>query len=131
MTSPPSDPAGVNAVGQLILGWQRATGLTIADLARRSGLKPQTIHRWLKPGYKPVRIPETETIEGLSRGMELPRSTLYAAAAEAVWGLRVFDTSSESRRVVMAAMAEADDDAQQAMAEAALMAYRQWRRRHI
>lgn len=131
MTSPPSQPAGVNALGKLILGWQRATGLTIADLARRSRLKRQTIDRWVVAGYRPTRVPKTETIEGLARGLELPVSAVYAAAAEAVWGLRLFDTSSESRRVVMAAMAEADDDAQQAMAEAALMAYRQWRRRHI
>ncbi|MGW1877486.1 helix-turn-helix transcriptional regulator [Streptomyces sp. NPDC001975] len=80
-----------NALQQLIREHLDRKGWSYGDVARRSGIPRSTVHH-LATTERVVRMPQTTTLEGLAKGLELPLESVRRAAAEAC-GIHVYDTS--------------------------------------
>ncbi|MER5517851.1 helix-turn-helix transcriptional regulator [Streptomyces sp. NPDC002763] len=80
-----------NALQQLIREHLDRKGWSYGDVARRGGIPRSTVHH-LATAERVVRMPQTTTLEGLAKGLELPLESVRRAAAEAC-GIHVYDTS--------------------------------------
>jgi transcriptional regulator with XRE-family HTH domain len=76
---------------------------TLNQVASRGGLNRSTVYRLMGSEWK--RMPSAATLDGLSKGLELPLQLLKDTAAESV-GIRVYDepASDPDTRVVIATM---------------------------
>jgi len=67
--------------------WLNEKGFSQAELARRSGLTPQTIGQYLaqKPHYKTNKLlhPEIDTVDRIARALGIPTAEARAAAGYA------------------------------------------------
>ncbi|KUM83048.1 helix-turn-helix domain-containing protein [Streptomyces pseudovenezuelae] len=79
-----------NALQQLIRERLDRKGWSYGDVARRGGVPRSTVHH-LATTDRVVRMPQATTLEGLSKGLELPLDTVRRAAAEAC-GIHVYGT---------------------------------------
>ncbi|MER7565665.1 transcriptional regulator [Streptomyces sp. NPDC048523] len=79
-----------NALQQLIRERLDRKGWSYGDVARRGGIPRSTVHH-LATTDRVVRMPQSTTLEGLSKGLELPLDTVRRAAAEAC-GIHVYGT---------------------------------------
>ncbi|MGW2516550.1 helix-turn-helix domain-containing protein [Streptomyces sp. NPDC001617] len=77
-----------NALQQLIRERLDRKGWSYGDVARRGGIPRSTVHH-LATTERVVRMPQSATLEGLSKGLELPLDTVRRAAAEAC-GIHVY-----------------------------------------
>jgi transcriptional regulator with XRE-family HTH domain len=77
-----------NALQQLIRERLDRKGWSYGDVARRGGIPRSTVHH-LATADRVVRMPQSATLEGLSKGLELPLDTVRRAAAEAC-GIHVY-----------------------------------------
>ncbi|MEU0947602.1 transcriptional regulator [Streptomyces canus] len=77
-----------NALQQLIRERLDRKGWSYGDVARRGGVPRSTVHH-LATTDRVVRMPQATTLEGLSKGLELPLDTVRRAAAEAC-GIHVY-----------------------------------------
>lgn len=82
-----------NALQQLIRERLDRKGWSYGDVARRGGVPRSTVHH-LATTDRVVRMPQSTTLEGLSKGLELPLDTVRRAAAEAC-GIHVYGTPSD------------------------------------
>lgn len=76
---------------------------SLAHVATRAGLHRQTVYRLMREEAK--QMPETKTLSGLARALDLPERLLREAAAESV-GIRIYDepVSDPDTKVVIATM---------------------------
>ncbi|WP_316743252.1 helix-turn-helix transcriptional regulator [Streptomyces sp. MK7] len=81
-----------NALQQLIRERLDRKGWSYGDVARRGGVPRSTVHH-LATADRVVRMPQPATLEGLSKGLELPLDTVRRAAAEAC-GIHVYGPSA-------------------------------------
>ncbi|MEU0028030.1 transcriptional regulator [Streptomyces sp. NPDC006335] len=81
-----------NALQQLIRERLDRKGWSYGDVARRGGVPRSTVHH-LATTDRVVRMPQSTTLEGLSKGLELPLDTVRRAAAEAC-GIHVYGSPS-------------------------------------
>ena len=81
-----------NALQQLIRERLDRKGWSYGDVARRGGIPRSTVHH-LATTDRVVRMPQPATLEGLSKGLELPLDTVRRAAAEAC-GIHVYGPGS-------------------------------------
>ncbi|MFI8179163.1 helix-turn-helix domain-containing protein [Actinacidiphila glaucinigra] len=72
----------VNALQELIKRRLEQRGWSYGEVARRGGVPRSTVHH-LATTARVARMPQQSTLEGLSRGLELPLETVRRAAAEA------------------------------------------------
>ncbi|MFC8434322.1 helix-turn-helix domain-containing protein [Streptomyces sp. NPDC057253] len=79
-----------NALQQLIRERLDLKGWSYGEVARRGGIPRSTVHH-LATTDRVVRMPQSTTLEGLSKGLELPLDTVRRAAAEAC-GIHVYGT---------------------------------------
>ncbi|MFE3035917.1 helix-turn-helix domain-containing protein [Streptomyces canus] len=77
-----------NALQQLIRERLDRKGWSYGEVARRGGVPRSTVHH-LATTDRVVRMPQATTLEGLSKGLELPLDTVRRAAAEAC-GIHVY-----------------------------------------
>ena len=77
-----------NALQQLIHDRLERKGWSYGNVARRGGVPRSTVHH-LATAERVVRMPQSATLEGLSKGLELPLDTVRRAAAEAC-GIHVY-----------------------------------------
>ncbi|MCX5256605.1 helix-turn-helix domain-containing protein [Streptomyces canus] len=77
-----------NALQQLIRERLDRKGWSYGDVARRGGIPRSTVHH-LATTDRVVRMPQSTTLEGLSKGLELPLDTVRRSAAEAC-GIHVY-----------------------------------------
>ncbi|MEV4431902.1 helix-turn-helix transcriptional regulator [Streptomyces sp. NPDC049555] len=70
-----------NALQQIIRQRLDRQGWSYGDVARRGGIPRSTVHH-LATAERLVRMPQPATLEGLSRGLDLPLDTVRRAAAE-------------------------------------------------
>ena len=77
-----------NALQQLIRERLDRKSWSYGDVARRGGIPRSTVHH-LATTERVVRMPQSGTLEGLSKGLELPLDTVRRAAAEAC-GIHVY-----------------------------------------
>lgn len=82
-----------NALQQLIRDRLDRKGWSYGDVARRGGIPRSTVHH-LATTDRVVRMPQSATLEGLSKGLELPLDTVRRAAAEAC-GIHVYGTPAD------------------------------------
>ncbi|WNM35587.1 helix-turn-helix transcriptional regulator [Streptomyces sp. Li-HN-5-11] len=82
-----------NALQQLIRERLDRKGWSYGDVARRGGIPRSTVHH-LATTDRVVRMPQPATLEGLSKGLELPLDTVRRAAAEAC-GIHVYGPGSD------------------------------------
>ena len=80
---------GTNPLQRLIQDRLRERGLSYGDVARRGGLPRSTIYT-LATTRNLARPPRPATLDGLARGLDVPISTVRAAAAEST-GLHYYD----------------------------------------
>jgi transcriptional regulator with XRE-family HTH domain len=71
-----------NALQQLMRERLDRQGWSYGEVARRGGIPRSTVHH-LATSERLVRMPQPATLEGLSRGLDLPLDTVRRAAAEA------------------------------------------------
>jgi transcriptional regulator with XRE-family HTH domain len=71
-----------NALQQLMRERLDRQGWSYGEVARRGGIPRSTVHH-LATSERLVRMPQPATLEGLSRGLELPLDAIRRAAAEA------------------------------------------------
>jgi transcriptional regulator with XRE-family HTH domain len=71
-----------NALQQIIKERLDQRGWSYGDVARRGGIPRSTVHH-LATAERLVRMPLPASLEGLSKGLELPLDTVRRAAAEA------------------------------------------------
>ena len=83
----PSQP--VNPLQRLIAGRLQERGWSYGEVARRSGLPRSTVYT-LATTRNLVRPPRPATINGLSKGLDVPVSAVRAAAAEST-GMHYYD----------------------------------------
>ncbi|RPE43322.1 hypothetical protein EDD90_6519 [Streptomyces sp. Ag109_O5-1] len=83
-----------NALQQLIREHLDRKGWSYGDVARRGSVPRSTVHH-LATTERLVRMPQTTTLEGLAKGLELPLEAVRRAAAEAC-GIHVYDTSPDA-----------------------------------
>ncbi|MET9084840.1 helix-turn-helix transcriptional regulator [Streptomyces sp. NPDC004237] len=83
-----------NALQQLIREHLDRKGWSYGDVARRGSIPRSTVHH-LATTDRVVRMPQTTTLEGLAKGLEIPLETVRRAAAEAC-GIHVYDTSPDA-----------------------------------
>ncbi|MER7836086.1 helix-turn-helix transcriptional regulator [Streptomyces sp. NPDC096040] len=83
-----------NALQQLIREHLDRKGWSYGDVARRGGIPRSTVHH-LATTERVVRMPQSTTLEGLAKGLELPLERVRRAAAEAC-GIHVYDTSPDA-----------------------------------
>jgi transcriptional regulator with XRE-family HTH domain len=100
-------------------------GWSLAHVATRSGLNRQTVYRLMKDTAK--EMPAAKTLDGLARGLGLPRRLLQDAAAESL-GIRVYNEAVDDpdTTVVIATMEKLSPARRRAirdMAEALLREY--------
>lgn len=81
-----------NALQQLIRERLDRKNWSYGDVARRGGIPRSTVHH-LATADRVVRMPQAATLEGLSKGLELPLDTVRRAAAEAC-GIHVYGAPS-------------------------------------
>ena len=81
-----------NALQQLIRERLDRKGWSYGEVARRGGIPRSTVHH-LATTDRVVRMPQSTTLEGLSKGLELPLDTVRRAAAEAC-GIHVYGSPS-------------------------------------
>ncbi|MGW3312095.1 helix-turn-helix domain-containing protein [Streptomyces sp. NPDC001073] len=79
-----------NALQQIIREHLDRNGWSYGDVARRGGIPRSTVHH-LATTERTVRMPQPATLEGLSKGLDLPLDTVRRAAAEAC-GIHVYGT---------------------------------------
>ncbi len=79
-----------NALQQIIREHLDRNGWSYGDVARRGGIPRSTVHH-LATTERAVRMPQPATLEGLSKGLDLPLDTVRRAAAEAC-GIHVYGT---------------------------------------
>lgn len=72
----------VNALQELIRRRLEQRGWSYGEVARRGGVPRSTVHH-LATTARVTRMPQQSTLEGLSRGLEMPLETVRRAAAEA------------------------------------------------
>ena len=77
-----------NALQQLIRERLDRKGWSYGDVARRGGIPRSTVHH-LATTDRVVRMPQSTTLEGLSKGLEPPLDTVRRSAAEAC-GIHVY-----------------------------------------
>lgn len=77
-----------NALQQIIREHLDRNGWSYGDVARRGGIPRSTVHH-LATTERVVRMPQPATLEGLSKGLDLPLDTVRRAAAEAC-GIHVY-----------------------------------------
>lgn len=82
-----------NALQQLIRDRLDRKGWSYGDVARRGGIPRSTVHH-LATTDRVVRMPQSATLEGLSKGLELPLDTVRRAAAEAC-GIHVYGSPGD------------------------------------
>ncbi|MER6068754.1 helix-turn-helix domain-containing protein [Streptomyces sp. NPDC001852] len=82
-----------NALQQLIRERLDRKGWSYGDVARRGGVPRSTVHH-LATTDRVVRMPQSTTLEGLAKGLELPLDTVRRAAAEAC-GIHVYGTPAD------------------------------------
>src|SRR3954462_3815880 len=87
-----SDPPVANALQQLIRERLDRKSWSYGDVARRGGVPRSTVHH-LATADRGGRLPQAATLEGLAKGLELPRDRVRRAAAEAC-GIHVYGTPS-------------------------------------
>ncbi|MER6980112.1 helix-turn-helix domain-containing protein [Streptomyces carpinensis] len=80
-----------NALQQLIRERLDRKGWSYGDVARRGGIPRSTVHH-LATADRVVRMPQPATLEGLSKGLELPLDTVRRAAAESC-GIHVYGSA--------------------------------------
>jgi transcriptional regulator with XRE-family HTH domain len=80
-----------NALQQIIREHLDRNGWSYGDVARRGGVPRSTVHH-LATTERVVRMPQPATLEGLSKGLDLPLDTVRRAAAEAC-GIHVYGTA--------------------------------------
>ncbi|WP_042377963.1 helix-turn-helix domain-containing protein [Streptacidiphilus melanogenes] len=68
-------------------------GWSYGDVARRGEIPRSTVHH-LATADRLVRMPQPATLEGLSRGLELPLDTIRRAAAEAC-GIHLYEAAPD------------------------------------
>ncbi|SEL85134.1 transcriptional regulator [Streptacidiphilus jiangxiensis] len=68
-------------------------GWSYGDVARRGEIPRSTVHH-LATTDRLVRMPQPATLEGLSRGLELPLDTIRRAAAEAC-GIHLYEAAPD------------------------------------
>lgn len=85
-----------NALQQLIRERLDLKGWSYGEVARRGGVPRSTVHH-LATTDRVVRMPQSTTLEGLSKGLELPLDTVRRAAAEAC-GIHVYGTEGTPGR---------------------------------
>ncbi|MFI1167124.1 helix-turn-helix domain-containing protein [Streptomyces sp. NPDC020801] len=83
-----------NALQQLIRERLDRKGWSYGDVARRGGVPRSTVHH-LATADRVVRMPQPATLEGLSKGLELPLDTVRRAAAEAC-GIHVYGPATNA-----------------------------------
>jgi transcriptional regulator with XRE-family HTH domain len=71
------------------------------DVARRGGLSRSTVHH-LATAERPVRMPQPATLEGLARGLDLPREAVRRAAARSC-GIHVYEPAPDPEADVLIA----------------------------
>jgi transcriptional regulator with XRE-family HTH domain len=71
-----------NALQQLMRERLDRQGWSYGEVARRGGIPRSTVHH-LATSERLVRMPQPATLEGLSRGLDLPLDAIRRAAAEA------------------------------------------------
>ena len=77
-----------NALQQLIRERLDRNGWSYGDVARRGSIPRSTVHH-LATTERVVRMPQSTTLEGLAKGLELPLDTVRRSAAEAC-GIHVY-----------------------------------------
>ncbi|MFF4633276.1 helix-turn-helix domain-containing protein [Streptomyces griseorubiginosus] len=85
-----------NALQQLIRERLDLKGWSYGEVARRGGIPRSTVHH-LATTDRVVRMPQSTTLEGLSKGLELSLDTVRRAAAEAC-GIHVYGTEDTAGR---------------------------------
>ncbi|MEU4209727.1 helix-turn-helix transcriptional regulator [Streptomyces sp. NPDC026206] len=83
-----------NALQQIMRQRLDRQGWSYGDVARRGGIPRSTVHH-LATTDRLVRMPQPATLEGLSRGLELPLDTVRRAAAEAC-GIHLYPTAGDT-----------------------------------
>ncbi|MEU5050620.1 helix-turn-helix transcriptional regulator [Streptomyces sp. NPDC021096] len=83
-----------NALQQIMRQRLDRQGWSYGDVARRGGIPRSTVHH-LATTDRLVRMPQPATLEGLSRGLELPLDTVRRAAAEAC-GIHLYPTAEDA-----------------------------------
>lgn len=82
-----------NALQQIMRERLDRQGWSYGEVARRGGIPRSTVHH-LATTERLVRMPQPATLEGLSRGLDLPLDALRRAAAEAC-GINVYADAKE------------------------------------
>ncbi|MFF4156993.1 helix-turn-helix domain-containing protein [Streptomyces sp. NPDC001678] len=98
-----------NALSQIIKERLDRQGWSYGEVARRGGVPRSTVHH-LATAERLVRMPQPATLEGLSRGLDLPLDSLRRAAAEAC-GIHLYPTAepaAETREPAAPADPEVD-----------------------
>ncbi|MCA6093508.1 helix-turn-helix transcriptional regulator [Streptomyces cinnamoneus] len=83
-----------NALQQMMRQRLDRQGWSYGDVARRGGIPRSTVHH-LATTDRLVRMPQPATLEGLSRGLDLPLDTVRRAAAEAC-GIHLYPTAEDA-----------------------------------
>jgi transcriptional regulator with XRE-family HTH domain len=81
-----------NALQQIIKERLDQRGWSYGDVARRGGIPRSTVHH-LATAERLVRMPLPASLEGLSKGLELPLHTVRHAAAKAC-GIHLYPENS-------------------------------------
>ncbi|MGW0632492.1 transcriptional regulator [Streptomyces sp. NPDC002758] len=104
-----------NALQELVKSRLEQQGWSYGDVARRGDIPRSTVHH-LATVAQLVRMPQQATLEGLSRGLELPLDTVRRAAAEAC-GIHLYfedggaDTASDPEIATLIASVQRLSDA--------------------
>ncbi|MBV9025344.1 MAG: helix-turn-helix transcriptional regulator [Streptomycetaceae bacterium] len=83
-----------NALQQIIKEQLDQHSWSYGEVARRGGIPRSTVHH-LATAERLVRMPLPASLEGLSKGLELPLDTVRRAAAEAC-GIHVYSEGPSS-----------------------------------
>lgn len=83
-----------NALQEIIRQRLERQGWSYGEVARRGGIPRSTVHH-LATTDRLVRMPQPATLEGLSRGLDLPLDTVRRAAAETC-GIHLYPTAEDA-----------------------------------
>jgi transcriptional regulator with XRE-family HTH domain len=92
---PATAPQAINPLQRLIQRRLRERGWSYGEVARRGGLPRSTVYT-LATTRNLGRPPRPATIDALAKGLDVPVSTVRAAAAEST-GLHYYDEAPDER----------------------------------
>lgn len=118
----------MNALQALIAAHVAATGESYADIARRGGMSRQTVSS-LALRDTSRQTPRPETLRKLAAGLGLDLQTVRAAAANAA-GFQTIHVEDQDALIIVAALAELDDEQRDALKRRAMSLLAEAREAH-